>query len=212
LITGADVKGGNEVKIGNVPFAQYIKFELDGRYYRKVGLYSTWANRVIVGVGIPYGNSVQLPFIKQFFIGGNNSLRGFRSRSVGPGIYRYTGTQNFLPDETGDIKLEMNTEYRFRINGPLHGAFFIDAGNIWLMNDSTYTHKPGGEFTSKFLNQLAVDAGIGIRFDITLFIIRFDIGVPLRKPWEQNPNQVNLGSQQWRRENIVYNLGIGYPF
>jgi len=215
LVSGADFKGGKEVTIRNVPFAQYIKFELDGRYYRKVGLRSTWANRLIVGVGIPYGNSVQLPFIKQFFIGGNNSLRGFRSRAVGPGIYRYTGSANFLPDETGDIKLEMNTEFRFRLNGPLYGALFLDAGNIWLMNDSTYTHKPGGKFTSKFLSQLAVDAGFGIRFDITLFIIRFDVGFPLRKPWEQNPSvvsQIQMNNLKWRRENIVYNLGIGYPF
>jgi outer membrane protein insertion porin family len=215
LITGANYKSGNEVTIRNVPFSQYIKFELDGRYYRKVGLRSTWANRMIVGIGIPYGNSVQLPFIKQFFIGGNNSLRGFRSRSVGPGTYRYTGNANFLPDETGDIKLELNSEFRFRINGPLFGAFFVDAGNIWLMNDSLYTHKPGGKFSSKFLKELAVDAGFGFRFDITLFVIRFDIGIPLRKPWEQNPwvvDQINLKSGAWKRENIIYNIGIGYPF
>ncbi len=215
LFSGADVKKGKEVTIRNVPFAQYIKFELDGRHYKKLGLYSTWANRVIVGVGVPYGNSVQLPFIKQFFIGGNNSLRGFRSRSVGPGTYRYPGSANFLPDETGDIKLEINTEFRFRINGPLYGALFLDAGNIWLMNDSTHTHKPGGEFTSKFLKQLAVDAGFGFRFDITLFVIRLDIAFPLRKPWEQNPwvmNQIRFQERQWRRENIIYNLGIGYPF
>jgi len=215
LLTGANVKKGKEVFIRNVPFAQYIKFELDGRFYRKIGLYSTWANRIIIGVGIPYGNSVQLPFIKQFFIGGNNSLRGFRSRSVGPGTYRYTGTQNFLPDETGDLKLELNTEWRFRISGPLNGAFFIDAGNIWLMNDSSFTHKPGGEFTSQFLKQLAVDAGVGVRFDIRVFVIRFDVGIPLRKPWEQNPwivNQLQLNHRVTRRENIIYNLGIGYPF
>ena len=215
LLTGADVKGGNEVLIRKVPFAQYIKFELDGRYYKKVGLYSTWANRIIIGVGLPYGNSVQLPFIKQFFIGGNNSLRGFRSRSVGPGTYRYTGPQNFLPDETGDIKLEINTEWRFRLNGPLYGAVFFDAGNIWLVNDSSYTHKPGGKFTGKFLNQLAMDVGAGIRFDIRLFVIRFDVGIPIRKPWEQNPwvvNQLQLHNKSSRKENIVYNLGIGYPF
>jgi outer membrane protein insertion porin family len=215
LASGANVKAGKEVTIRDVPFAQYIKFELDGRYYKKYGLYSTWANRAIVGVGIPYGNSVQLPFIKQFFIGGNNSLRGFRSRTVGPGTYRFPDTLNFLPDETGDLKLELNTEFRFRINGPLYGALFVDAGNIWLMNDSTYTHKPGGEFTGKFLNQLAVDAGIGFRFDITLFVIRLDIAFPLRKPWEQNPwviDQIRLFQKPWRRENIIYNLGIGYPF
>jgi len=215
LVSGADVKGGKEVTIRDVPFAQYVKLELDGRWYKKYGLYSTWANRAIIGVGIPYGNSVQLPFIKQFFIGGNNSLRGFRSRSVGPGTYRFPDTLNFLPDETGDLKLELNTEFRFRINGPLYGALFIDAGNIWLMNDSTYTHKPGGEFTSKFLKQLAVDAGFGFRFDITLFVIRLDIAFPLRKPWEQNPwvlDQIKFFHKPWRRENIIYNLGIGYPF
>jgi len=215
LVSGANVKAGKEVTINAVPFAQYLKFELDGRFYRRLGLYATWANRIIMGVGIPYGNSVQLPFIKQFFIGGNNSLRGFRSRSVGPGTYKYPVAFNFLPDETGDIKLELNTEYRFRINGPLYGAFFVDAGNIWLVNDSLYTHKAGGQFSGKFLNQLAVDAGAGLRFDITLFIIRFDVGFPLRKPWEQNPwviNQIRMLDGLWRRENIVYNLGIGYPF
>jgi outer membrane protein assembly factor BamA len=188
---------------------------LDGRYYRKLGLHSTWANRAIAGIGIPYGNSVQLPYIKQFFIGGTNSLRGFRSRSVGPGTYRFVDSLDFFPDETGDLKLELNTEFRFRINGPLYGALFLDGGNIWLMNDSTYTHKPGAEFTSKFLNQLAVDAGVGFRFDITLFVIRLDIAFPLRKPWEQNPwvvDQIKFFHKPWRRENIIYNLGIGYPF
>ena len=215
LVSGADVKAGKEVTIRDVPFAQYIKLELDGRYYKKYGLHSTWANRAIIGIGLPYGNSVQLPFIKQFFIGGNNSLRGFRSRSVGPGTYRFPDTLDFLPDETGDLKLELNSEFRFRLTGPLYGAFFIDAGNIWLMNDSTYTHKPGGEFTGKFLSQLAVDAGIGFRFDITLFVIRLDIAFPLRKPWEQNPwvmDQIKFFHKPWRRENIIYNLGIGYPF
>jgi len=216
LITGANAKKGNEVKFGDVPFAQYFKVELDGRYYRRIGLHATWANRAIVGIGIPYGNSTQLPFIKQFFIGGNNSLRGFRSRSVGPGTYKFvTAANNFIPDETGDLKLELNSEFRFRINGPLYGALFIEAGNIWLVNDSSWTHKPGGQFTSKFLSQLAVDAGAGLRFDITLFVIRFDVGFPLRKPWEQNPwvlNQIRFMDGHWRKENVIYNLGIGYPF
>ena len=149
------MKAGKEVMIRDVPFSQYIKFELDGRYYRKLGLYSSWANRAIIGVGIPYGNSVQLPFIKQFFIGGNNSLRGFRSHSVGPGTYKFVDTTNtFFPDETGDLKLELNSEFRFRFRALYE--LICRCGNIWLMNDSTYTHKPGGEFTSKFLSQLAM--------------------------------------------------------
>jgi len=168
-----------------------------------------------LGIGVPYGNSLQLPFVKQFFIGGNNSLRGFRSRSVGPGTYKFPSPNNFIPDETGDIKLELNTEIRFRINGPLYGALFVDAGNIWLFNDSTYTHKPGSQFTSQFLSQLAVDAGAGLRFDITLFVVRFDVGLPIRKPWEQNPwvmKQIRMLDGHWRKENVIYNLGIGYPF
>ena len=215
LITGANIKKGDTVKIRNAAFSQYIKFESDGRYYRKIGLKSTWANRIDIGVGIPYGNSLELPYIKQFFVGGNNSLRGFRSRSVGPGTYYYVDTlRNLIPDQTGDIKLELNTEFRPHISGPLYGAIFIDAGNIWLFNDSVYTKKPGSKFTGKFLSQLAVDAGIGIRLDATVFVIRFDVAIPLRKPWEQNPwvmNQIRW-KPEWRQQNIVYNLAIGYPF
>ena len=215
LATGANIKKGDTVKIYKAPFAQYVKFETDGRYYRKVGLKSSWANRIDIGFGYPYGNSIQLPYIKQFFVGGNNSLRGFRSRAVGPGTYHYVGTSKFIPDQTGDIKLEMNTEFRPHISGPLYGALFLEAGNVWLWNDSTYTHKPGSQFTGKFLSQLAVDAGVGVRLDITIFVIRLDVGFPLRKPWEQNPwvmNQIRFSNPAWRRENIVYNLGIGYPF
>jgi len=215
LVSGADFKSGKQVRIARVPFSQYIKLEFDGRYYRKLGLHSSWANRVIIGIGVPYGNSVQLPFIKQFYVGGNNSLRGFRSRSVGPGTYRNPRLTDFLPDETGDLKLEFNTELRPRISGPLYGALFFDAGNIWLFNDSTYTGKSGAEFTSRFLNQLAMDVGVGLRLDITLFVIRLDVGFPIRKPWEQNPwvmDQIRFGNRAWRRENVVYNIGIGYPF
>ena len=215
LLMGANVKKGDTAKIANTPFSQYIKLESDFRYYRKIGLNSTWANRIILGVGIPYGNSVQLPYVKQYFVGGNNSLRGFRSRSVGPGVYFPLNASQFIPDQTGDIKLEMNTEFRPRIAGPLYGAIFLEAGNIWLWNDSTYTEKPGAKFNSKFLSQLAVDAGIGIRLDLNVFVVRLDIGFPLRKPWEKNPwviDRIDFNSGTWKRENIVYNLAIGYPF
>lgn len=214
-ITGANIKKGDTAKISNTPFAQYTKLEFEGRYYRRVGLYSNWANRIIIGLGFPYGNSVELPYIKQYFIGGINSLRGFRSRAVGPGIYASPDTSRIIPDQTGDIKFEINTEFRPRISGPLYGAIFLEAGNIWLLNDSTYTHKPGAQFTGKWLNQLAVDAGVGLRFDITVFVIRFDIGFPLRKPWLQNPwviDRIKMGDASWRKNNLVYNLAIGYPF
>ena len=216
MLTGANIKTGDTVKLFGAPFAQYVKFEGDGRYYHKIGLNNTWANRVIIGYGLPYGNSLEIPFIKQFFVGGNNSLRGFRSRSVGPGTYKDTSFRaEFLPEQTGDIKFEVNTELRPRISGPLYGAIFLDAGNVWLKNDEKYTKKPGSQFSAKFLNELAVDAGVGIRLDIQLFVIRLDVAVPLRRPWEQNPwvmNNINFKDRDWRQTNIVYNFAIGYPF
>jgi outer membrane protein insertion porin family len=212
LATGADYKAGKEKLLFGAPFAQYLKFEADGRFYRKVGFNSSWVNRLILGFGYPYGNSIELPYIKQFFVGGNNSLRGFRSRAVGPGTYRSRDSSTLIPDQTGDIKMEFNTEFRPKISGPLYGAIFLDAGNIWLFNDSTYTKRPGSQFTSKFLSQLALDAGVGLRLDITLFVIRFDVGFPLRKPWEKKASPIRLNDGTWRRENIVYNLAIGYPF
>ncbi|HVG11561.1 MAG TPA: BamA/TamA family outer membrane protein [Flavisolibacter sp.] len=200
-------------RLFNAAFDQYIKLEADARYYRRFGLKSTWANRLIIGYGNPYGNSEQLPYIKQFFVGGNNSIRAFRSRAVGPGTYKQTNDSTFLADQTGDMKLELNTEFRPHISGPLYGAVFIDAGNIWLKNEDPT--RPGSGFGKDFLNQLAIGGGVGIRLDIVMFVIRLDVGIPLRKPWEQNPfvmNQIRLNNPAWRKENIVYNLAIGYPF
>ena len=226
LANGANISKGDTVKVFNTRFAQYIKLEADGRYYRKVGLNTTWANRIILGFGLPYGNSKELPFIKQFFVGGNNSLRGFRSRSVGPGVYHPLTTVNgFLPDLTGDIKLEMNTELRPKIYGPLYGAVFIDAGNVWLYNSHITTAdslldppRPGGKFTKDFLKQLAVDVGVGLRLDIQFFVIRLDVAFPVNKPWLKPPEkpwvlpETRFNSKEWRGQNIVYNLAIGYPF
>ena len=215
LITGANAKKGKTVKIGTVPFSQYIQAGADLRHYLKVGLKSTWVNRIDIGIGLPYGNSLQVPYVKQFFVGGNNSLRGFRSRSVGPGTFFPVGANQIIPDQTGDIKLELNSEFRPHIAGPLYGALFIDAGNIWLFNDSTYTNKPGSQFSSKFLKQLAVDVGVGLRLDITLFVIRFDAGFPIRKPWVVPAsvlNQVDFSDKDWRKQNLVFNVAIGYPF
>jgi outer membrane protein insertion porin family len=215
LITGANAKNENPKTIFNAEFSQYVKLEGDFRKYIKLSPKSVWANRAIVGIGVPYGNSRELPYIKQFFVGGTNSIRAFRSRSLGPGTYRDTATTTFLPDESGDIKLELNTEYRVQLAGPLNGAVFVDAGNIWLFNNVDTL--PGAKFSKDFLKELAVGAGVGFRFDISFLIIRLDVAFPLRKPWLPDGqrwviNQINFGDPAWRRENLVYNLGIGYPF
>ena len=215
LIKHPDLKNGDTIKIFGAPYAQYVKTEADIRMYSRLGIKTIWANRIDMGLGFPYGNSYQLPFIKQFFIGGTNSLRGFRSRTLGPGIYRPANadSSNFYPDQSGDIKFELNTELRQKFSSIFEGAVFIDAGNIWLKNKDV--SKPGAEFSNKFLSQLALDAGIGIRFDLTILLLRFDVAVPLRKPWlpaGQRATQFNLGSAAFRKENLIFNFAIGYPF
>lgn len=220
LVQDADAKQGNIKSILSVPYSQFVRLEQEVRYYRKLSGKTTdkqWVNRLDIGVGIPYGNSLQLPYIKQFFTGGANSLRSFRVRSVGPGTYRPVVTPDgFIPDLVGDIKLEMNSEFRAKIFGQLHGAGFVDAGNIWLFNKNP--GMPGAEFTKEFIHQLAVGAGVGLRFDIaSIFMIRLDWGIPLRKPWLPDGEQwvidkIQFGRYSWRQENLVTNLAVGLPF
>ncbi len=219
LISGANAKNGKTVNLFGTPFSQYIKTELDTRYYLQVALKHQWANRLIVGVGVPYGNSTILPFVKQFFVGGSNSLKGFRSRSVGPGTYaggQIANAKGFLPDITGDIKLEFNTEFRANLGSIVQLATFIDVGNVWLYNTNA-SYGTGATFTKDFLKELAADVGVGLRLDLSILLLRLDVGVPVLKPYlplgQRNVvNQINLRSANWRDQNVVFNLAIGLPF
>ena len=199
-------------------YSQYSKVSTDSRYYFTINRNSRIATRVIAGVGVPYGNSSQMPYIKQFFSGGSNSIRAFLPRTVGPGVYKKPDSlfsKTFL-DQAGDIKLEGNIEYRFTMISVLKGALFVDAGNVWLLRPSDQL--PGGEFRAReFYKQLAVGTGFGLRLDVTYFVLRFDIGMPLRKPslpegqrWVVN--KINFGDNAWRGQNLVLNIAIGYPF
>jgi len=217
IVNKGSVKGGDTARIFGAPYSQYLKLESDFRYYRQLGNESVWASRIDAGIGFPYGNSAEIPFIKQFFIGGNNSLRAFRSRSLGPGTYHpeIDTSVGFTPDQSGDIKLEVNTELRFKIIKPVYGAAFIDAGNIWLYNENIY--KPGAKFSKKFLNELAVGTGLGVRVDITILVLRLDVAFPIRKPWLPEKKRwvikdVDFGNSTWRKDNVIFNLAIGYPF
>ncbi len=223
LITGADVRNGKEKKIFNAPFSQYIRGEAEFRHYLSLGRFrkeriNQLVSRIIAGVGYGYGNSTSMPFIKEFFIGGTNSIRAYRARSLGPGTF-YGGNpavkNSYLPDQPGDIKLEMNTELRFKIISFLRGALFADAGNIFTIRADSA--RPGSKFSSAFFKQLAVGGGIGIRADIQFIVLRFDVAIPFRKPYLPNGpawvfNQINFGDAEWRKENIIYNIAIGYPF
>jgi outer membrane protein assembly factor BamA len=217
LIKKNVIKDGDTARFFGAPFSQYLKLETDFRYYRKLGNDNVWANRII-GSGFPYGNSRELPFIKQFFVGGNNSLRAFRSRSLGPGKYRAPGLDSktgFVPDQTGDIKLEINSELRFKIFKPVFGALFVDAGNIWLYNENGL--KPGAKFSGEFIKEIAAGTGVGIRIDVSVLVLRLDLAFPIRKPWLPDSerwviDKIQFGDTEWRKENLIFNLAIGYPF
>ncbi|MES2774379.1 MAG: BamA/TamA family outer membrane protein [Bacteroidota bacterium] len=220
LATGASIKKGKQKTLFGAPFSQYTRLEVDARHYIRIAKAPTTlvATRLLMGTGFSYGNSDRMPFVKQFFIGGTNSLRAFRARSLGPGKY-YAGNAvlagGFLPDQPGDIKIEANTELRAKLFSIVHGAIFFDAGNIWLTReDST---RPGGKFSKDFIKEMAVGTGLGLRFDIKFLVLRVDVAFPLRKPYLTGGpawviKQIDLGNNVWRKENLVYNLAIGYPF
>ena len=217
-------ESGESHELFGSPYSQYAKGEADFRYYWQIDRANKIATRIIAGVGYAYGNSTTMPYVKQFSIGGSNSIRAFPARSVGPGTYHHDTTLRFI-DQRGDIKLEGNLEYRFDIVKSFKGALFVDAGNIWLMRSDTtqadgavQTARVGGVFQSNlFLKQLAVGTGVGFRFDFSFFVLRFDIAFPLRKPWLPDGeqwviNEIRPLSGRWRSDNLIFNIAIGYPF
>ena len=216
LISGERVSSDNPSMIAGSVYSQFAKLSLDGRGYYNFKDNNKLALRVYAGLAKPFGNSSILPYSKQFFSGGPNSLRAFQINSVGPGTYfQNPGNSGFL-QLGGDLKLEMNSEYRFTIYKFFKGALFADAGNVWLLKSNP--ENIGTPFTlSGFTDELAVGTGFGLRVDMSFFVLRFDLAMPLRKPWlEENHrwvvNQINFGNSTWRGENLILNVAIGYPF
>jgi outer membrane protein insertion porin family len=199
------------------PYSQFVRSEIDLRYYWQPNANNKIASRIILGVGHAYGNSTTLPYIKQFAIGGSNSIRAFTARSIGPGTYNvrtdpnYQSTTLFV-DQRADIKIEGNLEYRFPVYRSFKGALFIDVGNIWLRKEDT--SRPGGGFDfDTFLKQLAVGTGFGLRYDFSFFVLRLDTAFPIRRPdlgWVID--NIEFQSAAWRKSNLIFNIAIGYPF
>ncbi len=204
-----------------IGYEQYVRFDGEIRYYYDLSPRLRIANRLIVGYGIPYGNSNELPQIKQYFVGGSNSMRAFRARSVGPGNYyadsltvSIFGFRSF-----GDIKLEGNTELRFKATDIFNLALFVDAGNVWLKKyDPEYSfYEPGSEFTKDFYKQLAIGGGVGLRLDFSYIKLRFDLATPFRKPWLPEGERwvfkdISLSRKAWRQENLILSIAVDYPF
>lgn len=215
LIMGANVDNGDQKSILGVPFSQYAKMEHDFRYYMKINDKSQLAARFIGGIAKPYGNSNYIPFSKQFYVGGSNSIRAFRARTLGPGSYDPRNDQSYFYDQAGDVKLEANLEYRANLFSFLNAAVFMDAGNVWLLNEQE--GKPGGKISNEFLSEIAVGAGFGLRFDFSILILRTDFAFPLRVPYypkgdRWNFNEIDFKDKQWRKDNLMLNIAIGYPF
>jgi len=190
-----------------LPYSQYIRPDVDFRYFNILGNKFSMVYRFYGGIGISYGNSTVLPFEKAFFAGGANGMRGWKMYYLGPGSYHSEEENTF--NQIGDIQLEANIEYRFPIYQWIRGALFVDAGNIWLLKETA--DLPGGKFTFPgFFKQVAIDAGFGIRLDFDFFIFRLDPAIPLRVPWYPENDRWYFDKMQLK--DIVWNFGIGYPF
>lgn len=191
------------------PYSQFLKLESDFVKYWRIAEHSTLVGHLNAGVVWSYGNSEKAPYYEQFYIGGANSVRAFNVRSIGPGQYLPTGSKYSYIDQTGDIKFLANIEYRPRIWGDLYGALFFDAGNVWTLRSEE--HSPQGQFKfRKFFTQMAVGTGVGVRYDMGMFVIRVDWGVGLHVPYETSKKGFyNIDS--FKNSHSLH-LTVGYPF
>lgn len=191
-----------------IRYAQYLRTDVDLRYYQVLNPQHNLVYRFVAGLGLPYGNSEVLPFEQAFFSGGSNGLRGWEVRSLGPGGFvDLAGTRY---DKIGDLLLEANMEYRFPVYRYLKAALFLDAGNVWLLrpNDAF----PDGHFLfTRFASQLAVDGGLGIRLDFGFVILRLDAALPLRHP-DLPSGERWIRIEKFQPGDIMLQFGIGHPF
>ena len=197
--------------IWKTPFSQYVKGELTvartWRFGRNDG--QAVALRAVGGVGYAYGNSSALPFEKHFYVGGANSLRGWQARSVGPGTVPKDTTFS-IPNQTGDIKLEMNAEYRFKMFWKIAGAVFVDAGNVWTFNEISSASDRSSLIGTDFFRSIAMNWGAGIRLDFDFLVLRVDLGLKLHDPAREYSW---LPPSQWfKRDGYTIHFGVGYPF
>lgn len=201
---GKDDGTGTNTFLG-LEYAQYAKADADLRYHFNFGKEQVIALRLFGGYGLPYGNSDVMPYVKQYYSGGPYSVRAFRIRSLGPGTYNdEDNPENNFFDQTGNIRLEANIEYRFPIVSFFKGAVFADAGNIWN-SEANPEYDGKDKFTSNFINELGMGAGIGLRVDVQGFVIRFDFAAPFHDPSKSEGFNFNV-------KETVFNFGIGYPF
>ena len=188
------------------PYAQFVKIETDLRKTWQVADHAQLVAHINGGIIWSYGNSQSSPYSEQFYVGGANSIRAFNVRSIGPGRYYTNQSRLSYLDQTGDIKLQANVEFRPRIFGNLYGAVFLDAGNVWAMRDDGY--RAGSKFNIKnIFKETALGTGIGVRYDLDFFVLRLDWGIGLHLPYKSGfYNMPSFGDSQ------SLHFAIGYPF
>ncbi len=227
-------------RLENTDFSQYVKAEIDLRYYREFNPQTNFAARFAAGIALPFGFTSDVPYVKQFFLGGPSSLRAWPARSLGPGGYQdtlfnvNTVANRLLFYQTGDIRMEFSLEYRFDLFWRFKGAIFLDGGNIWtLRNDpdrcgsqflfskpSTPCADNSLSLADAFYRQIALGGGLGIRLDLSYFILRVDMGIRLRNPFPLQRNSDGSYSEidhwtdfsRWKLGDANFNIGLGYPF
>ena len=188
------------------PYAQFLKIETDYRKTWQVTDHSQLVGHVNAGVIWSYGNASAAPYSEQFYVGGANSIRAFNVRSIGPGRYYTNQSRLSYMDQTGDIKLQANVEYRPRLFGNLYGALFVDAGNVWALRDDGY--REGSKLQMKnLLKDMALGTGVGIRYDLEFFVLRLDWGIGIHVPYKSGFYNMNSF-----KDSQSLHFAIGYPF
>lgn len=196
--------------ITGIPFSQFVKLDVDYRFYFKIRKLGKLVYRIAGGVGKPLNNLSSLPYEQSFFGGGPNSNRAWRARTLGPGSYSQPENVTARYDKIGDIQIETNLEYRFHIFKSFYGAWFMDAGNIWLSYNDP--NKPNGEFkVDEFYKELGIGSGFGLRYDFSFFVLRLDGAMRIYDPSFPEVKRLVFGKQTLR-ESAILNFGIGYPF
>lgn len=208
-INGAKEDDYGQKKILGVAYAEYVKGSIEYSHTFHFSKKHSLAYRLGLGLAHPYGNSDVLPFERRFFSGGANSVRGWSTRSLGPGSYRplEDGQSDFV-NQTGDMKIDLNIENRLKISSLFEFAQFIDAGNIWTLKN--YSSQPGGQFSFKsFYKEIAVAYGLGLRLDLDFLLLRFDAGMRAYDPGRETKRFVLLKPTL---NKMAFHFGIGYPF
>lgn len=209
-LSGAEKVDGSYELFG-IPFAQYFKTSGDLTYLFPIDKFNIIASHIGVGIAVPYSNSEVVPYEQRFFAGGPNSVRGWSTRTLGPGTYESKGSSDFL-NQTGDIKLLLNVEYRLKTESFLEYALFADAGNVWTIKN--YENQPGGEFKlDTFFEEMGIAWGLGIRPNFGFILVRLDLGMKIF-----NPEITGSPKDRWvithpdLGQDLAFHFAIGYPF